>query len=160
MSIFYFLLLTALFSGVGLEASANSIEISARVAGCGDGMIDAGELCDSANLGGASCQSLGFESGTLSCTSACMFNTLSCFAGDGGSNASRSSAVRTPDEASVPAGVSSAIDFNTDGTVNLADFSIMAYWYGRSPVPERVDLNNDSKLDLVDFSIMAFHWSR
>ncbi|MDY0001762.1 MAG: DUF4215 domain-containing protein [Polyangia bacterium] len=45
---------------------------------CGDGLVRGGEQCDGSNLNGASCQSLGFTSGTLSCSS-CSFNTSGCF---------------------------------------------------------------------------------
>lgn len=44
---------------------------------CGDGFIDAGEECDGANLNGESCQSQGFTSGTLACSS-CAFDTSGC----------------------------------------------------------------------------------
>ncbi len=57
---------------------AITIEISAIVPGCGDGIIISGEQCDSSNLGGASCISQGFTGGSLSCTSACTFNTSLC----------------------------------------------------------------------------------
>lgn len=50
-------------------------------------------------------------------------------------------------------------DLNCDGKVNLVDFSILAYWYKKTPVPEKVDLNNDGKVTLVDFSIMAYYWT-
>jgi hypothetical protein len=38
---------------------------------CGDGMIGAGELCDGAALGGASCEGEGFASGVLACAADC-----------------------------------------------------------------------------------------
>lgn len=50
-------------------------------------------------------------------------------------------------------------DVNSDGKVNLVDFSITAYWYKRLSPPSAVDLNNDGKVDLVDFSIMAYYWT-
>ncbi|HEX9503770.1 MAG TPA: dockerin type I repeat-containing protein [Patescibacteria group bacterium] len=50
-------------------------------------------------------------------------------------------------------------DINGDGKVNLLDFSIMAYWYGRKNPPPEIDFDGDGKVDLVDFSIMAFNWS-
>ncbi|MFH0951460.1 MAG: hypothetical protein V1765_03245 [bacterium] len=49
-------------------------------------------------------------------------------------------------------------DVNKDNRVNLVDFSIMAYWHGKSDPPVHVDLNNDKKVTLVDFSIMAYYW--
>jgi len=50
-------------------------------------------------------------------------------------------------------------DINCDGKVNLVDFSIMYYWYRKSPVPNRVDLNSDGRVNIYDFSIMAYYWS-
>jgi hypothetical protein len=38
----------------------------------------AGEQCDGIDLGGKKCQDLGYSGGTLSCTSFCTFNTLTC----------------------------------------------------------------------------------
>ena len=45
---------------------------------CGDALIDAGEACDGANLGGETCESLGFQGGTLACTDGCAFDVSSC----------------------------------------------------------------------------------
>ncbi len=45
---------------------------------CGNGAIDAGETCDGANLGGATCQNQGFDRGELSCTGDCHLNTSGC----------------------------------------------------------------------------------
>ncbi len=47
---------------------------------CGNGMIDSGESCDGSNLNGKTCATLGqgFDGGTLSCSSACTFNTSAC----------------------------------------------------------------------------------
>jgi len=50
-------------------------------------------------------------------------------------------------------------DVNSDGRVNLIDFSIVAYWNKRPSPPPTADLNLDGKVDLIDFSIMAFHWT-
>jgi hypothetical protein len=45
---------------------------------CGNGEIDAGEDCDTADLGGATCESLGFGEGTLTCTATCSFDDSQC----------------------------------------------------------------------------------
>jgi len=47
---------------------------------CGDGTMDAyfGEQCDGSDLDGATCQDLGYYSGTLSCGNDCLFNTANC----------------------------------------------------------------------------------
>lgn len=45
---------------------------------CGNGLIDPGEDCDGAELGGATCVSEGFESGTLGCNADCSFSISDC----------------------------------------------------------------------------------
>ena len=48
---------------------------------CGDGVIDAaGEQCDRSDLGGATCSSLGYPGGTLSCTRQCQWDRSGCAA--------------------------------------------------------------------------------
>jgi hypothetical protein len=48
---------------------------------CGDGIRNqVTEDCDGADLVGSSCQSLGFQSGTLTCAAGCTFNTSACVA--------------------------------------------------------------------------------
>ncbi len=50
-------------------------------------------------------------------------------------------------------------DLNRDRRVDLVDFSIAAYWYGRPGVPPSADVDGDGTVTLVDFSIMASHWT-
>lgn len=50
-------------------------------------------------------------------------------------------------------------DLDKNGKVNIADFSLMAYWYKRSNPPANADMNHDGKIDLVDFSILAYYWT-
>jgi hypothetical protein len=52
-------------------------------------------------------------------------------------------------------------DISRDGRVNLVDFSILAYWWKRLPLPASrpFDLNCDGFVRLDDFSILAYHWS-
>ncbi|WP_052549265.1 hypothetical protein [Enhygromyxa salina] len=45
---------------------------------CGNGVLDVGEACDGGNLGGQTCQSLGYDGGVLSCTQGCQINTSGC----------------------------------------------------------------------------------
>ena len=61
--------------------------------------------------------------------------------------------------AAPPPRAASRGDLNGDGRVNIVDFSILAYWYGRPSPPVQIDLNGDGKINLVDFSIMAFYWN-
>ncbi|PKN48103.1 MAG: hypothetical protein CVU59_00365 [Deltaproteobacteria bacterium HGW-Deltaproteobacteria-17] len=48
---------------------------------CGDGLIQEawGETCDASNLGGQTCQTLGFATGSLFCGADCAFDTGACF---------------------------------------------------------------------------------
>ncbi len=55
-------------------------------------------------------------------------------------------------------------DLNSDQRVNLVDFSIAAFWYGKTLSGDIISkesscLNSDGKINLVDFSIMAFYWT-
>jgi hypothetical protein len=66
----------------GRSCSGNQVCVNgvcqAGGAVCGNGVIEAGEQCDGANLGGQTCVGLGFAGGTLACTNACMFDTSAC----------------------------------------------------------------------------------
>lgn len=53
----------------------------------------------------------------------------------------------------------SIADLNHDCRVNLIDFSIMAYWYGKPNPPVSVLLDYTKKVDLADFSILAYYWT-
>lgn len=50
---------------------------------CGDGAVDPTEDCDGANLNSKTCVTQGFASGTLSCSSACIFVTSGCASSGG-----------------------------------------------------------------------------
>ncbi len=50
-------------------------------------------------------------------------------------------------------------DANKDDRVNISDFSVTAYWYGRANPPRSADLDGDGRVNLKDFSIMAYYWT-
>jgi len=54
-------------------------------------------------------------------------------------------------------GVILSADLNQDGKVNLIDFSVLLYWWGKEN--PSVDLNQDGLVDLPDFSIMLYYWT-
>lgn len=61
------------------DALASSVETGGAPPSCGDGAINAaGEHCDGADLGGASCVSLAHDFGDLGCTSGCRFDAGRC----------------------------------------------------------------------------------
>lgn len=45
---------------------------------CGNGVIEGSEQCDGTNLGGATCESLGYGAGTLGCSSQCRYDVAGC----------------------------------------------------------------------------------
>jgi hypothetical protein len=62
---------------------------------CGNNVLETylAEQCDGSDLGGASCESLGFDAGTLSCKAECIYDTSDCRyeEDDGGSSGSSGS---------------------------------------------------------------------
>lgn len=50
-------------------------------------------------------------------------------------------------------------DCNTDGVINLIDFSVLAFWYKKPNPPICVDVKRDNIVDLIDFSILAYFWT-
>lgn len=62
---------------VQAENLQSSVTITVTV--CGNGVIETGEVCDGSNLGGETCVSQGYDSGTLTCSSDCAsFDTSGC----------------------------------------------------------------------------------
>lgn len=46
---------------------------------CGNGVAESGENCDGNDMANQSCQSLGYDGGSLTCTSSCAFNRINCY---------------------------------------------------------------------------------
>lgn len=72
-----------LSSAKGMATSMSRIR--ARLSGaarqpasCGDGVLQEGEDCDASNVGSATCESLGFDSGRVICSSTCRYDTALC----------------------------------------------------------------------------------
>lgn len=146
------LILPALFYVSAQEASQ---EASTGEAVCGDGIISGDEECDGTNLGGQTCQSLGYYGGTLSCKADCTFNTSGCTAAP--PRAPRGGIIPRifpPPKPPLPSG-----NFNNDGLINFRDLSILLYWFGKTGsqiIP--YDLNDDGKVDWKDVSILLYRW--
>ena len=78
---FFWIFLSVIFLSYFLFlnfSNAGNVNVSAIRIGCGDGIIQSGEECDTSNLNGETCTGLGFYGGTLLCYSNCTFNTSSC----------------------------------------------------------------------------------
>jgi len=65
--------------------------------------------------------------------------------------AASSSATPTPAACDISEG-----DLSCDGNVNLADFSILMYYWGTNEAA--ADINEDELVNLVDFSVMMYYW--
>jgi len=51
-------------------------------------------------------------------------------------------------------------DLNFDGRVNITDFSILLYFWGKTkPANPCADINFDGIVNIVDFSIMMYYWT-
>ncbi|MFA5128105.1 MAG: hypothetical protein WC457_03855 [Patescibacteria group bacterium] len=61
------------------SAATNSyVNANVEISVCGDGVAEGPEQCDGADMGGGSCASLGYTSGTVSCTIACDYDASLC----------------------------------------------------------------------------------
>jgi hypothetical protein len=66
------------------DSSTGPVAESGPMGNCGNGVIDAGEQCDGADLQGFDCQSLGLNGGTLACDGMmCTFDTSMCSSSTG-----------------------------------------------------------------------------
>lgn len=71
----------------GGQASTGPVVDDGPVGNCGNGVIDAGEQCDGADLQGFDCASLGLNGGTLACDPMmCTFDTSMCSSTTGGTS--------------------------------------------------------------------------
>jgi hypothetical protein len=81
-----FIILPFLFNlgNFAFAAQSATVQATIKVTVCGNNIKETGEQCDGVDLGGQSCQSLGYTGGTLSCKPSCEFNTSACTSGGGG----------------------------------------------------------------------------
>ncbi len=61
-----------------ISSNNNQMRVFVGKYHCGNGVIDKGEQCDSANLRGLSCEDEGYEFGNLACSSSCDFDYSLC----------------------------------------------------------------------------------
>lgn len=64
----------------GVYDVRRGLDFRAVTSQCGNGLRETGEACDGADLGGFSCESIGYQSGTLSCQASCLYDFSQCVA--------------------------------------------------------------------------------
>ncbi|MBI1814979.1 MAG: hypothetical protein HYR72_08385 [Deltaproteobacteria bacterium] len=116
------------FSGGTLACSGSCVlDTSSCVAECGtcgNSVREGFESCDGADLGGASCESLGFVSGTLSCTTGCGFDVSNCHAAAFPATGQVTS-YGTGSDGDVRAGRTPSYTDNGDGTITDNNTGVM-----------------------------------
>ncbi len=70
-------------ASMGARVTTDAAEIATLLAGgvlpgCGNNVMEGNESCDGTDIGIATCQGLGFASGTLGCTAGCGFDVSPC----------------------------------------------------------------------------------
>ncbi|HMQ02277.1 MAG TPA: hypothetical protein PKD79_04425 [Candidatus Doudnabacteria bacterium] len=58
-----------------------------------------------------------------------------------------------------PPQFAACVDYNKDRRVNLIDFSILLFWFGKENPPATIDCNSDGVIDIKDFSILMYFWT-
>ncbi len=111
-----------------------------QAAVCGDGVIRSGsEQCDGSDLGDASCTSLGYVSGSLSCSNLCTLNASSCV-GD------------VPVTGGGVEECTNIFDDDADGLIDCDDSDCSAHsaCTGVFACADGLDNDNDGAVDLQD----------
>jgi hypothetical protein len=112
---------------------------------CGDGIRSASESCEGTDLGGATCATLGYAGGTLTCSTACNFVTSGCtgtpctgpqlFPATG-----QTTKYVAGDDGDLEAGATLAYVDNGDGTITDTNTGLM--WEKKSDDGTLHDWNN------------------
>lgn len=78
--IFLFLAIFLLIDSVFPYPNALAVDITAavKISVCGNDIKEGGEQCDGNDISGRSCAYLGYNSGAISCTASCGFDTSNC----------------------------------------------------------------------------------
>ena len=74
----------AVFATFNVWATTSSISATIQIRVCGNGTAESGEDCDGSDKNDATCLTLGFTGGSLTCDAACDFITSACTSGGGG----------------------------------------------------------------------------
>jgi hypothetical protein len=161
------------------NAQTKTVSISVKLSVCGDGIVEGKEDCESLDLNGASCESLGFKEGELLCDPSCSFNTTNCIPfpepePEPIPDAPRKEAEegeQLPDEITDLINIEQNEDtakrefldiFDEDGDGILTSDEIpviVVKWinaWSKSDADPVCDLNEDTKCNIYDFSILLY----
>jgi hypothetical protein len=98
---------------------------------CGNGVIDGSDQCEGADLGGATCQGLGYTlGGTLGCTAGCAFDTSGCVT-EHIPATGQTSSYGAGDDGAVRAGATQTFVDNGNGTITDSNTGLM--WEAKLP---------------------------
>jgi hypothetical protein len=169
-----------------LNAQTKTVSISVKLSVCGDGIVEGREDCESKNLNGETCKTLGFMAGKLRCDPSCSFNSSKCvpFPESKPDPDSTSSTVEEEDlkEKKLPDNVPDEVaemiqqkrleksskkkfleifDDNDDGILESKEIpTIVVTWvnaWSNSNKDPVCDLNEDTLCDIYDFSILLYY---
>jgi len=107
-----------------LDSGTPTINCGPGTETCGDGIANGTDQCDGVDLGGASCSTLGFKGGTLSCEPNCFFDFSDCVAGAFPATGQTTS-YRAGDDGALQIGAPFAFTDNGNGTISDANSGLM-----------------------------------
>lgn len=113
--------------GTRVTAHADAIAIllsGGALAECGNGVVDGSDQCESIDLDGQSCASLGFAGGTLACTAGCAFDTSACAAPQFPASGETTS-YGAGSDGDLEAGAAMTFVDNADGTITDVNTGLM-----------------------------------
>lgn len=102
-----------------------TINCGPGVDSCGDGVANGTDQCDAADLGGATCASLGFKGGNLACDGGCYYDFTGCVAGAFPATGQTTSYIANDDGALENGAAFSLVYNNVNGTVFDANSGLM-----------------------------------
>ena len=97
--------------------NAFDLACGGAVPNCGNGAVESPEQCDGSDLNGASCTTLGFDSGPLVCTAGCAYDTSACVPG-GLAVTGQTTSYGPGSDGDVQAGIARSFTDNGDGTIS------------------------------------------
>jgi len=144
----------------GQDNYSTVIDATVKISVCGNGIIEGGEDCEGFDLNGKNCIDIGYSWGTLTCDTACTFDTALCVAPSATPTPIPTPTLTTPDETPVV----TTFPQSTPQTIQLTP-----YVFDISPNPSSspndlpsplqvFDLYGNGKLLVQDLSVAVKMW--